>query len=209
MLKLSIWVYLSTEFQFSSIILICFRQGVGCGGTPRNRPLKSPSRLGLIETNKTIIQVTNFGPSRKRMAIPSECWCFILLNKKNKCLFMFEIIDSRCYWFFVSESALRRNYLMLRNVWFIFLLIWYRNVFYCSVIVRQPCLEFLYILYIIIILYYPLVLLSLMFAEDVNHVGKKLFGLWLYVISTVTNCQKTFKIQSGPLTSHSEKVIYL
>ena len=47
-LKLKIWVYLRTKFQFSSIILTSFRQGVILPPSqPQNKPLKGPPRLGL------------------------------------------------------------------------------------------------------------------------------------------------------------------
>ena len=47
-------VYLRAKFEVSSIILTCFRQGVGVNFTPpppltspQSEPLKSPPRLGL------------------------------------------------------------------------------------------------------------------------------------------------------------------
>ena len=45
------FVYLHTNFKFSSIILLSFRQGVILSpASPQNEPLKSPPRLGLTTT---------------------------------------------------------------------------------------------------------------------------------------------------------------
>ena len=60
-LKLNICVYSRTKFQFSSIILGSFRQGLGVGNNftpptypPPNKPFRSPHRLGLRSVSEII-----------------------------------------------------------------------------------------------------------------------------------------------------------
>ena len=63
-------VYLRTKFQDCSIIVTSFRQGVGGAGNfilptplPQNKPLKSPPRLGLMESGiKSIQESLVFAP---------------------------------------------------------------------------------------------------------------------------------------------------
>ena len=51
-------VFLPAKFEVSSVILTSFRWGVTLPPppTPQNEPLKSPSRLGLTITEKSLSQ---------------------------------------------------------------------------------------------------------------------------------------------------------
>ena len=60
-LKLRIGVYLRAKFQFSSIILTSFRQGVILPPPPpQNEPLKSPSRVGGLKLIKSSALTAKF-----------------------------------------------------------------------------------------------------------------------------------------------------
>ena len=56
-LKLHKGVYLRAKFNFSSIILTSFRQGVILPLPPQNELLKKPPRLGLMQISKIYFEM--------------------------------------------------------------------------------------------------------------------------------------------------------